>query len=323
MDYRLHSLFQPLQINGTTPGSRYVECLPSAAVLPYVACYWESGTEEWTIDGLAELNELDVMEDVSVTARVLPDGCSDILITNDLMQGELDMSYCGNYTQPFAFYKEPSKAAATNGTGTGYTFGVRFFPGGARVFHGMALDEFTDRRIPLEQCWPGTVGELQELRERMQQTTSFRERVRLIDAYLNRWLNDALLYRRMPGSDLLKNVLHRIFTSRGQSSIKELATLETVSERQLHRSFKPWIGISPKRFSEVVRSHQVLACIQRGNVHDWPEIALAYGYFDQAHLIRHFRAWYGATPGVAAQEHQQKLSVMYNTSRISSGRLRS
>lgn len=337
MDYRLHSLYRPLQINGMATGSRYAECHPSPSLLPYVACYWESGTHGQGMDELDQFPEWihrspqmqptpgegyhlrNQQEGVAVSARVLPDGCSDILLTYDPVREELDMSYCGNYTKPFAFHEEPE--VGTSSSGTGYTFGVRFFPGGARVFHGIALDEFTDRRIPLEQCWPRSAAELQELGERMLATTSFRERARLMDTYLNSWISSTLLHEHMSEGDLMKNVLHRIFTSGGQTSIQELAAQETVSERQLHRYFKPWIGISPKRFSEVVRCQQVLACIQQGHIRDWAELAMAQGFFDQAHLIRQFRAWYGATPGVAATEYERKLSVMYNTSRPYSGTL--
>ncbi|WP_025680769.1 helix-turn-helix domain-containing protein [Paenibacillus massiliensis] len=338
MDYRLHSLYRPLQINGMTTGSGYAECHPSASLLPYVACYWESGTHEQGMNELdqfpewthrspqmrsapGEVHQRNQQEGLAVFARVLPDGCSDILLTYDPVREELDMSYCGNYTKPFAFHEEPATEVDTRSRGAGYTFGVRFFPGGARVFHGISLDEFTDQRIPLEQCWPRSATELRELGERMLETTSFRERARLMDTYLNSWISSTLLHGHMAEGDLMKNVLHRIFTSRGQTSIQELAALETVSERQLHRYCKPWIGISPKRFSEVVRCQQVLASIQQGHIQDWAELAVAHGFFDQAHLIRHFRAWYGATPGVAAAEHKQKLSVMYNTSRTYSGTL--
>ncbi|WP_018883719.1 AraC family transcriptional regulator [Paenibacillus massiliensis] len=338
MDYRLHSLYRPLQINGMATGNGYAECHPSASLLPYVACYWESGAHEQLMNDFeqfaewihgspqrqsapGEVYQRNQQEGLVVSARVLPDGCSDILLTYDPVREELDMSYCGNYTKPFVFHEEPATEVSTSNRGAGYTFGVRFFPGGARVFHGISLDEFTDQRIPLEQCWPRSATELRELGERMLETTSFRERARLMDTYLNSWISSTLLHGHMAEGDLMKNVLHRIFTSGGQTSIQELAAQETVSERQLHRYFKPWIGISPKRFSEVVRCQQVLASIQQGHIQDWAELAVAHGFFDQAHLIRHFRAWYGATPGVAAAEHKQKMSVMYNTPRPYSGTL--
>lgn len=144
MDYRLHSLYRPLQINGMTTGSGYAECHPSASLLPYVACYWESGAHEQLMNEFeqfaewihgspqmqsapGEVYQRNQQEGLAVSARVLPDGCSDILLTYDPVRKELDMSYCGNYTKPFVFHEEPATEVSTSNRGAGYTFGVRFF----------------------------------------------------------------------------------------------------------------------------------------------------------------------------------------------------
>lgn len=112
-------------------------------------------------------------------------------------------------------------------------------------------------RIPLEECWPVRLNELQE---RMAGTRTFEERVRVMNAYLSPLSVQTSTYE----NDLMKNALHRIFIDGGRMSVSELAMREVVSERQLHRKFAEWVGISPKRFSEVVRFHRVLAVFIRG-----------------------------------------------------------
>ncbi|USG67831.1 helix-turn-helix domain-containing protein [Brevibacillus ruminantium] len=56
----------------------------------------------------------------------------------------------------------------------------------------------------------------------------------------------------------MKNALHCIFVSGGSLRVRALAEQEAVSERQLNRKFGQWIGLSPKKFSEVVRFQSVL-----------------------------------------------------------------
>ncbi len=43
MDVTLHTMFRPIQINGTDDQSYYVERMPSPDLMAYIACYWESG----------------------------------------------------------------------------------------------------------------------------------------------------------------------------------------------------------------------------------------------------------------------------------------
>lgn len=249
---------------------------------------------------------------ISVPARVLPDGCTDMLITYDHVRSKYAYAYCGNYTQPFTI-PEPSDDGPPAGD---YTFGVRFFPGGAHIFHGMPLEWFTDKRVALQECWPEGLNELQE---RMAETNSFAERVEVMNAYLN----PLSVQTSTSENDLMKNVLHSIFIDGGRMSVQELAMREVISERQLHRRFSEWVGISPKRFSEVVRFHRVLSDIHQGYTADWAMLAQNHGFFDQAHLIRQFRKFYGETPLTAAREHGRMLSDLYNRSVESSVILRS
>ncbi|MGO4730741.1 helix-turn-helix domain-containing protein [Paenibacillus sp. 2KB_22] len=304
MDHSLHPLFKPIQMNGTYSNSYYVEKIPAPGLMAYVACYWESGSLPYTHEQgvMGEDQEPSVM---TVPARVLPDGCTDMLITYDPVCSVHTYAYCGNYTQPF-IVPEQSDDGPPAGD---YTFGVRFFPGGAHVFHGMPLEWFTDKRIALQECWPEGKG-LNELQERMAGTNRFAERVEVMNAYLN----PLSVQTTTSENNLMKNVLHRIFIDGGRMSVQELAMREVISERQLHRKFSEWVGISPKRFSEVVRFHRVLRDIHQGNTADWAMLAQNHGFFDQAHLIRQFRKFYGETPLTAAREHGRMLSDLYNRS---------
>ena len=56
------------------------------------------------------------------------------------------------------------------------------------------------------------------------------------------------------------------------------------------------MGLTPKLFCRVHRFQRVLATIERDGDIDWPDVALACGYYDQAHFIHDFRAFSGINP---------------------------
>lgn len=301
MDPLLHSLFRPLQVNGSDLSTYYIEQKPSAALKAYVACYWESGPANRVVEenlaascedtALLSLPQEETME------RVLPDGCTDILFEYDPVSKRQGLSYCGTFTQPFVSARQAGSETRI--------FAVRFFPGGAHYFHGMPTHLFTGGNYRLEDLWPESIA---VIGERIMEAQNFNERVRIMDEYLNQ----LLLRQRTNDCDLMKNLLHRIFVSGGSVEVRELAEREAISERQLNRKFGQWIGISPKKFSEVVRFQSVLHSIQSGGGLDWTELALKHSFFDQAHLIRDFRRFYGDSPLTAAKD-LRKLSDFYNT----------
>ncbi|MGV6935263.1 AraC family transcriptional regulator [Paenibacillus sp. CMM36] len=303
MDPLLHSLFRPLQVNGSDLSTYYIEQKPSAALRAYVACYWESGpaTREVSEENVAvsdkDAASLSWMEEEEAVDRVLPDGCTDILLEYDSVSKRQELSYCGTFTNPFVSTRQVGSETRI--------FAVRFFPGGAHYFHGMPTHLFTGGNYHLEDLWPESIA---VIGERIMEAQNFNERVRIMDEYLNQ----LLLRQRTNDCDLMKNLLHRIFVSGGSVGVKELAERETISERQLNRKFGQWIGISPKKFSEVVRFQSVLRSIQSGGSLDWTELALKHSFFDQAHLIHDFRKFYGASPLTAAKDFR-KLSDFYNT----------
>ena len=71
-----------------------------------------------------------------------------------------------------------------------------------------------------------------------------------------------------------------------------------VSERQLERKFRENIGISPKKFSNVIRLQFFLKLFRtKPPQKSLTEIGYESGYYDQAHLIREFRKSVGLSPG--------------------------
>ncbi|MVP01315.1 helix-turn-helix domain-containing protein [Paenibacillus lutrae] len=283
MDARLHPLFCPVQGNGRASAYVYREMTPSPALRPYVACYWISEPAP-PVHG----RPLDTSSGTSVD-RVLPDGCTDIIVKQDLYRDRCAAIYCGIFDHAFTIkYSEQQPVRS---------FGVRFFPGGACRFMGIPLDGLANQALPLEVLLPDLGS---GVRERIMRAASFTEQVREMESYLLARLRK----QERDGDILIQNLLHRIFISGGQENVQSMAASEAVSTRQMNRKFGQWIGTSPKKFMEIVRFQSVLREIKAGRITDWRTAALERGFYDQAHLIREFKRFYGDTPVIAAQEYR-------------------
>lgn len=88
-----------------------------------------------------------------------------------------------------------------------------------------------------------------------------------------------------------------LLQSKGAVSSKDLQHFTGYSERQLERKFEYHIGMSPKKYGNIIRLHYFLSLMN--NVTDHKNMTmLSYeaGYSDQSHLIREFKNNIGLTP---------------------------
>ncbi|GGD93202.1 helix-turn-helix domain-containing protein [Paenibacillus nasutitermitis] len=285
---QLHQLFIPRQANGRVAAHRYMEFPPSPLLRPYIACYWASEPRR----AHAPLPETDGVD------RVLPDGCSDILFEHDLTDNRFHIRYSGLFDHAFAICYDERRPTRK--------FGVRFFPGGAYSFLRTPLSPFINQLLPLDDLWPGLAG---DIGEQLAEAPTFQAKIQVMERYLI-----SLLQKNNAVDDFrMANLLLRIFVAKGKTGIRELAESETISVRQMHRMFQNTIGISPKRFSEIIRFQAVVSQLEkRRSGVNGSMLALEHGFFDHAHMIRDFRRFYGDSPIIAVREYG-RMSEFYNT----------
>jgi AraC-like DNA-binding protein len=82
-----------------------------------------------------------------------------------------------------------------------------------------------------------------------------------------------------------------------------------VSERHLRRVFRETIGMGPKTFAKLARFRHAVRAARAENPASWATIAVAAGYYDQAHLISEFRAISGVTPQALISEFRAAQSI--------------
>ncbi|MBV8327376.1 AraC family transcriptional regulator [Chryseobacterium sp.] len=114
---------------------------------------------------------------------------------------------------------------------------------------------------------------------------------------LNIFFSDFLHKKTDSDYKLIIAVQQYILTNNGRISSKELEKFSGYSERQLERKFENNMGLSPKKYSNIIRLHYFLSLINKA-AGDQNMTGLSYhaGYADQSHLIREFKNNVGLTP---------------------------
>ena len=79
------------------------------------------------------------------------------------------------------------------------------------------------------------------------------------------------------------------------SGIETIAQSHNCSREHYSRSFKHQHGISPQSARMALRANKARELLRNGTLLN--ETALDCGYSDQSHLARHFRNFFGVTPG--------------------------
>jgi AraC-like DNA-binding protein len=69
-----------------------------------------------------------------------------------------------------------------------------------------------------------------------------------------------------------------------------------LSRRRLSQLFREQVGMAPKLYCRLARFRELVRQIAAGGPVDWADVALAGGYYDQAHLAHEFRDFSGMSP---------------------------
>jgi AraC-like DNA-binding protein len=175
--------------------------------------------------------------------------------------------------------------------------GVHFKPGGAFPFFG-ASDELADAHIDLEAFWGRAAG---EVRERLAAATPARRFALLEEVLLARWHHSWRQHTAVAWA------LDEFEQSGGQVSVSDAAHRVGLSQRRFIQAFSREVGLTPKLYCRIQRFQRARQAIQKLTAPDWAAVAVSYGYFDQSHLIRDFRAFSGLRPVAYAQQASDQV----------------
>lgn len=258
-------IYRPLTATPFKRNSFYTELSPCKELQSYIRCYW--GTE----------NPLIQIENDDAPELVIPDTCVDIIYHIDYTDNIVTGGFCG--------INDCSFHANSNGVTEHMvsTFAIRFFSWSAYTFADDSLQSTMNGYFDVGSRfeWLDKIirPKLLDLRT-LQEKASFTEQVllkKLSDVRENKVVNDTI---------------QNILINKGSLDITDLAKESFVSTRQLERLFHEYVGITPKKISNLVRYQFLwkdILCEPDFNV---LSAVCKYGYTDQSHLLREFKRYH-------------------------------
>ncbi len=264
---------------------RVIEHSPSDYLRPFVSWYWEG---DFNIGATGQLNQQVVPNGYVELIIHLSDGHCDLLGRQGWGPSP-DYTIIGLYTRPYEV-QFPTHVSV---------FGIRFKPEGIFNIFGVPAaafkGEFEDMVMVLG-------NEFRSFCESLKESVTTTDKIMLTNHYLTQ-----MAERNKIEMNYVNQAAELIRQAKGNLRIEELPQQVHISLRQLERTFKNQIGITPKHYLRIARMNEVHRLLQEKSCLNFTEVAHQSGYADQAHFIRDFKQITGAKPTVFLHNNQQFL----------------
>lgn len=243
--------------------------------------------------GISHFYSFTVKKGVHMISTSVPDCCIDIMFYSDKMKKDMGAVIIGTLLTP---HKIDVKE--------GYEyFGVRFMPGMYPLIVDVQPREVVEVSSSLEGrlIHEGLVEEIFEERD-------FEGKIRVfLKEYL--WRRKIFLDQWDGQKELNQYILKQIINTGGNIRVRMLAEESGYSERYVNKVFTQINGISPKKFSKIIRFQSTLQELEQNflqNDHDQSQDLDDLGFYDESHFIHEFKELSSRSPGTFLKELRQE-----------------
>lgn len=219
-------IYRPLTATPFKRNRFYTEISAVKELQSYIRCYW--GTENPHIQ----------FENDDAPELVIPDTCVDIIYHIDYTDNTVTGGFCG--VNDYSFHAQ--------GRGTiGHivsTFAIRFYAWSTYAFSDDSLQSTMNGYFDVGSRfeWLDKI-----IRHRLLELKTLQEKISFIEHILLK----RLYYVRE--NIVVNNTIQNILLNKGSLGIANLAKESFVSTRQLERLFHEYVGITPKKLSNLIR----------------------------------------------------------------------
>lgn len=254
----------------------YKQHNPPPCLAPYIRCYWKLETEAPSGSHSDQAQRF-LAEGLEFTFNLAEP------IDIETIDGAVKSMTASGITGPMIRPMRLKPTGALN------LFGICFRPGGSYPFFKIPTHALVDQSPDVSDFW-GSEG--RRLVERIQDDGLTTEsRIEIISVYLSN-----LLGKKLKDDAAINAAIDFIDHLKGRISVDDLARCLGMSCRHLERKFKERIGMTPKQLCRNIRFKHAYKKIEASHRDNWVGMALACGYYDQAHLINEFKHFTGASP---------------------------
>ena len=174
--------------------------------------------------------------------------------------------------------------------GWGRVVGLRFRPGGLAALTGHPATAWTDRSVAVTDLLPPALA------ARLADpdlAADGSEWAAVAEAGLAALGDD----RPDPRYDLVLDVVADMLADHCLLTVAAVAERHAVTVRSLQRLFTHYVGVGPKWVLARYRMHDAVADLDAGRAGTLTDLAVRYGWYDQAHFSRDFTTLVGVSPG--------------------------
>jgi len=226
--------------------------------------------------------------------RILPVGKMELIINLGDIPVRVDYSDLFSSSQcfPEAFVAGArSRFFVVDTTHPATVLGIQFKTGVSLPLFEAPASELHNLHVSLDTLWGAEAHDLYcQVSEASTPVVKFRVVERALSARFNHY-REKRQHRAIALSLSIFN--HLPHTATISQVIKQIG----ISPTRFIQIFKEEIGLTPKLFRRICRFQEVLSHIAKEKSKSWADLAVMYGYYDQAHLINDFREFAGISPG--------------------------
>ena len=258
-------IYHPLTATPFKTNRFYKELSACRELQSYIKCYW--GTE----------NPLIQSENDDSPKLIILDTCVDIIYHIDYT----------NHTVTGGFYGINDCSFHAHSSGTiGHkvsTFAIRFFAWSAYAFADDSLQSTMNGYFEVDSRfeWLDKI-----IRPKLLELKTLQEKASFVETVLIKRLSD------VKENVVVNSTIQNILIKKGSLDIANLAEESFVSTRQLERLFHQYVGITPKKLSNLIRYQFLWRDILCEPNYDVLSAVHKFGYTDQSHLLREFKRYH-------------------------------
>ena len=266
---------------------KYQEIQPPDYLRKYVKCYWILNIQNPNMDeftqSLKYRSEYNMVFNFGDDIFLRRDGQVN-KIPNSIMHG--------------MYYEKGDYISA----GSYNVFGISFKSFAWKIISNYDPADFVDQVIAVDLLG----REFRGLREKLLYTKTNEDRIQICNKQLGSILRQKDQDTKLP----INIIIDEIHNNCGLTDIGYLSDKFNCSVSKLERNFKEYVGITPKRYSNLIRFRNALKMsLTQQNLFD---IIIKLGYYDQAHLIKEFKQFTGVSPGKFIYKRKQELYNLFS-----------
>lgn len=209
----------------------------------------------------------------------IPDACIDIQFIYE--KGRYVPYACGTHTKVSLAYINGSKKA----------FAVKFEPGVIPDF----MKEYISDIVCDRKCL-AYIDDIQNISALLQNEDDFEK---MTDIFMDNFQYDKHFVEK---KNIIASVAGIIHKGKGNINIAKIAEDVGYNQRYLDRVFKEAVGVSMKKYAEIIRIQKAIYYLQNSLTY---EIYERLGYYDQAHFIKDFKKNTSLTPSKFERANSQ------------------